>query len=134
MSRGFSLLEVLIVLALSTLLLSAGLALRRLSDVARLDTAKRAAVALFQLSRRQAYLSGAIVELRAQAGGCCWTIARDLLVTRSSRLPDGVRLSRAPSSSRVRFFPSGTAENGTFQLALGNLRRDIIVNQRGAIR
>ena len=48
-------------------------------------------------------------------------------------LPPGIAFSSLPSTLRVRFGTTGTADNATVVLASGPRTRRVVVNQRGRV-
>lgn len=134
MQRGFSLLEVLLVLLLTALIGAQIGGLRRFREAIELDAAKRAAVSLAQEASRLAYRHHSSVEFRGQVGQPWLTLQEGSATVRTLALPDGVQLTKTPAGGQVRFDRSGTAANATFEFTRGSLRRTLIINQRGIIR
>jgi len=136
-SPGFTLLEVLGVLALSSVLMGlAALGLVELARTARLAGAVRTTASTLRLARARALAGGASIEVRFD------TAAPATIETRPTgggpieirALPPGIVVAGTPARGRVLFGALGTAENGTVTLTAGPRARRVIVNQRGRVR
>jgi prepilin-type N-terminal cleavage/methylation domain-containing protein len=137
--RGFSLLEALVAMALSSLTALLGVAAARETlRGLQLEDGRRLLLQTLLDARRLAYLEDQRIAVAAEIGG------RELRVTvaaggtaseRTIGLPAGLQITGAPADGDVVFHRGALAENATF--AVGRANGDdvrVVVNQRGRIR
>lgn len=121
---GFTLMEMLVVLAILGLLSVVALPRLRLDEGARSRALVHALVVDVRLARHDAMRRGVITGIVPTSGG--------YLLEPSGRiqhLPDGVSLRTEPMSAQlvpdaqkgIRFFPDGSSTGGIFALHQGNL-------------
>ena len=134
--RAFTLLEVIVGLALATVLAGVGVVrLGTLVESARLAGAARTVATALRLARGVAMSGDATIEVHFDpARGVCEMRAPNGALLESRALPPGVSFAGLPARSRILFTGLGTAENGTIVLAAGARVRRIVVNQRGRVR
>lgn len=132
-SRGASLVEMVVVLALASVLLGAAWP----SVASYLEAAELRAATL--------HFAAALARGRVAAlsEGRTWKIRLDGLRgyvlapaggdAAAEGLPGAAFFAGATSGGDVRFYSSGLADNATFTLGAGAARRRVIVNQRGRI-
>ena len=103
---------------------------------ASLEAARVTTLLALLEARRQAYLTEGTAELRAEPGATHVTVVTSGLAERRLALPAEVTVADVSRGGRVRFFPSGLAENATIRLALGSDAAGVAVvtNQRGEVR
>ena len=120
--RGFTLLELLVVLAILVLLTAAlPVALPRLVPGQQLRVESASLAAALRLTRDETVLSGRRVELELNPAGT--ELARDggAVVWKSMGGTDVMwKGERSIDSKRVEFWPDGSASGGTFTLKLAN--------------
>jgi type II secretory pathway pseudopilin PulG len=130
--RGFSLLELCMLLALTGALAVIGL------------SSLRSRIGEARLTQAAARVAGALVQSRAGAiqEDRVWRISLEGNSLQmhagdrglgSLRMPAGVRVT-LNSNGDVRFHPDGHAENGTFRLISAFGEKTVVLNQRGRIR
>jgi len=131
--RGAGLVETIVVLALAGLLLGAAWprAAGYLQDVELRSAALRLAAALAR-ARIAALREGRTWELRLDGDRA--VVVAPLGEERPAEpLPAGTYVAHATSGGDVRFSSSGVADNATFTLGAGDLRRRVVVNNRGRV-
>ena len=134
-SRGFTLFETLVGLALATVVAAmGGVRLTELLATSRLAAAARTLATSLRLARGRALASGASVEARFDAPGHTYELRDGSGTLELHGLPRGVLFAALPARSRIVFGALGTADNITITLAAGNRSRNVVVNQRGRVR
>jgi general secretion pathway protein H len=138
MRRGFSLVELVLVLAVSGLLF--GIALPRLSaavDQIEVGAAANHLLAAHRRARTLAIIRGQVLVLTVDAGG---------LVIRPRGTPDSIWAEDGPSSARVAlegpprqftFLPEGLTmglSNATLRFTRGAAVRTIVISRLGRLR
>ncbi len=133
--RGLTVAELLTVVAVVSILTAASVPrLVALFAAVRLPLGARQLAADLGVARATAVLRNARASVTFIADG--YTVRYDAgePATVSAALPPGVRIRETPVSGMIRFFPSGTADNGTVVLAgAAGGTRAVVVNQRGRI-
>lgn len=135
-SEGFTVAELLLGLLVAAAVGgTAALQVPSLVAAIRLGgTAYRLAASLRQ-ARGQALERNVRIDVRFDATGRVWEVGEaGGRVFARERLPPGVVFRSLPSSARVRFGTTGTAENATVVLGAGSGTRRVVVNQRGRVR
>lgn len=136
-SRGYSLLELVSVLAIASIVaLTLSTALRSLDRAARLESA-RVSVALAALaSRRRAYSDNRSVRLETRSGATVLTAHTQTGPPMTFPLPNGTHLASGPAHGAVSFRPTGYADNATIHVAVAgsDRRASVVINQRGLVR
>jgi len=132
-SRGVGLLEMVLVLALASILLGAAWpSLAGYLDVVELRSATLRFSSALARGRVAALTDGRIWKIRL-AGLRDFVLAPDDGDAHAEQLPGTTFFAAATSGGDVRFYPSGLADNATFTLGAGDARRRVIVNQRGRV-
>jgi Tfp pilus assembly protein FimT len=132
---GYTLFEVVAGLALAATVTGIGAARLPVvvGPVRLTGAAERLASALRQ-ARGQALARNRRVEIRFDAPRRAWTLHEDGGPAQELQaLPPGIAFSSLPSTLRVRFGTTGTADNATVVLASGPRTRRVVVNQRGRV-
>ncbi len=127
---GFTLLEMLIVLAILALLSAVALPRLRLNEGARLRAAAHALIVDLRLCHEEAMRRGSPTALVAASDGY-----RLLPSGQTKRLPSGIELVANPSTDllvenaaeAVRFFPDGSSTGGIFVIQQGAAQFHIMV-------
>ena len=134
--RGFTLIESVAALALVVLIASTALpAVSSLAASLNVATSARTLAQTLRETRARAVAEGAPLEVRFDAATSLWSVRTlDGTVRRSERLPGTVAFTALPVRARIRFEPTGAAENGTIVLGSAAATRRIVVNQRGRVR
>jgi len=134
-SRGFTLFETLVGLALATIVVAmGGIRLTEVLASSRLAAAARTLATTLRLARGRALARGASVEARFDAPGLDYELRDGSGTLEVHALPRGVLFAGLPARSRIVFGALGTAENGTVTLVAGARSRSVVVNQRGRVR
>jgi len=132
MAAGFSLLELVITLAMAGLIVGAGVAgAAALADSLSVEAARRVVIDALLEARRRAYLQESLISVRTPVAASFVEIAPP---PRHIDLPAGVAITKAPADAAVDFRASGLADNATVQLGRGSASATIVVNQRGMVR
>ena len=132
-SRGASLVEMVVVLALGSVLLGAAWpSVARFVETVELRSATLRFAAALARGRVAALTEGRTWHLRL-ADARSFVLAPVDADQPPERLPSGSFFAAATSGGDVRFFSSGLADNATFTLGAGDARRRVIVNQRGRV-
>ena len=127
---GFTLLEMLVVLAILALLSAVALARLRLNEGARLRAAAHSLIVDLRLCHEEAMRRGSPTALVATSEGY-----RLLPSGQAKRLPSGIELVANPSTDflvenvadAVRFFPDGSSTGGTFVIQQGTAQFRVVV-------
>jgi len=133
---GFTVLELLVALALGAVLLAAGaLGLTALTAHVRLAGATETLAIALRSARVEALARHETVVVRFDRPGAGWSLETSRgSPVRHARLPAGVTIVETPARGRIHFGPLGVADNASVRLAAGRSRRLVVVNQRGRVR
>ncbi len=132
MSAGFSVLELIVVLALIGMTATAGIqGAGALADSLRVEAARSLVIDALLDGRRLAYLQETTVTVRAVVASSTLDIVPS---GRHVELPDGVTIIDSPADAGVDFRATGLADNATVVLGKGKAAATIVVNQRGMVR
>lgn len=134
--RGFTLPDALVVVLLTAILArTATLAMATLTAAVRVGATTRTLAQSMRETRARALAEGTSLDVVFDATASLWRIRTPAgIVRRTETLPPAVRFESLPASARVRFGPTGAAENGTVVLGAGATTGRIVVNQRGRVR
>src|SRR5689334_11018334 len=118
--RGFTLIETLVGVALAALLArTAALGAASLATALRLGATVRTLAQTMRETRARAMAEGAPLDVLFDPAAGTWRIrASDGTTRRTETLPAPIRFTSLPALARVRFDPTGKAENAT--VALGS--------------
>ena len=133
---GFTLFEMVAGLALAATVTGIGVARAPavVGPIRLAGAAERVAAALRQ-ARGQALARNRQVEVRFDPPRRAWSLHENGgPATETHSLPAGIGFSALPSTRRVRFGTTGSADNATVVLASGPRTRRIVVNQRGRVQ
>ena len=133
---GFTVFEVVAGLALAATITGIGAARAPVvvGPVRLTGAAERLAAALRQ-ARGHALARNRQVEVRFDSPRRAWSLHEDAgPALEVHSLPPGIGFSSLPSTHRVRFGTTGSADNATVVLASGPRTRRITVNQRGRVQ
>jgi type II secretory pathway pseudopilin PulG len=133
--RGITLAELLLGLGLISVLTTMGAI-----QVPRLLAALRVPLAARQLATDLHVARGTAIARNARAWITFTTSGYRVRYERGdpretlAALPDTVHIVAVPRSGTLRFWPTGTVDNGTIVLAAGaGGQRSVVVNQRGRV-
>jgi prepilin-type N-terminal cleavage/methylation domain-containing protein len=133
---GLTLIELVAVVALmATVAMGGARAISTTVPSVRLAAAARTMAQNLRQTRAASLAEGIPLDAVFDAATATWS-ERTLTgaIRRVTALPPGVAYGTLPVQPRVRFSPTGTAENKTIPLTTGAATRQIIVNQRGRVR
>lgn len=130
---GFSLLEVIVALAIGAIVLGATAPMvSALLGMVRLRTAAVEFGSALLRARSAALAEGRSWEVRRTAAGS-FSVGPAGASGAPETLSGGATFGSATSGGTVRFSPSGVGENATFILTLGGREQRVVVNQRGRV-
>jgi prepilin-type N-terminal cleavage/methylation domain-containing protein len=140
MRRGFTLVELLVVIAVAALLLA--LAAPRFAgmlDSIQAEAAARRLAGALQLARATAVLRGRRTALEVQRGALALRLVdgRDSTLVWQVPGPAAESVALTGPSRPVVFAPTGLAfgvANATFQLSRGRASRQVVVSRLGRVR
>jgi len=133
--RGITLAELLLVLGLVSILSTVGaIEVSRFLASLRVPLAARQLATDLHVARATAVARNARARITFTTGGYRIRYERGNPRETHAALPNAVRIVTAPRSGTLRFWPTGTVDNGTIVLAAMNGgQRAIVVNQRGRV-
>ena len=133
--RGITLAELLLGLGLMSVLATMGaVQVPRFLAALRVPLAARRLATDLHVARATAVARNARARIIFTTGGYRVRYERGDPRETHTALPDTVRIVAVPRSGTLRFWPTGTVDNGTIVLAAtAGGRRAVVVNQRGRV-